>query len=483
MINRYRGNPALLAAFAIITLTVIVFGRALGFGLFGDADLVLKPWISSPSPMIAFTDVAHGLWMPVTYLSWMLDAWVFGTQKLTAVDAYSTINIIAVPPAWHHVMDLVWHAGAGGLLYVLLQRLSVARMPALLATLIWLVHPLQLDTVAQVAERKNTVCMLFMLASCIAWVDKRVILAFVFSFLAIASKPTACVLPILFILLEAMAAEFDIRKIKREAVISTIPFFTLSFVLGFVALITQTQATMRTPPDLMVSLSNIAMLTFHVLVPIDLAPTYAEYTPAKLAWLPLAGVAVVVVLLTSAYKLRNRNPLAAVGLIWFLVTMAPALNLSMTVGISEHYDHYMYAPLVGIAMVLASLTSSRVLLAIIIACAGLSIAQIGRWDMMHVDSMIDANRSTAHGQLALCEMRKTFTQDHAETLQCAQDVMRSTRFWWQQADAAKLAMLEGAFLKDIAAAQEASIKYQEIVMHSTAWNNSRWWMRAFSATR
>jgi len=140
----------------------------------------------------AFTSVSDLYWQPLTWLSFELDAEAFGASLFA-----------------HHLVNILLHALTAGLLALLLRRMGASSYLALAGSAFWALHPLRVESYAWIAERKDVLFAFFVVAALLLYTRyaenpslKRFLLWLGCAFLALMSKPTAMVLPVLLILLD-----------------------------------------------------------------------------------------------------------------------------------------------------------------------------------------------------------------------------------------------------------------------------------------
>ncbi len=299
-----------------------------------------------------FTGNQAGNWHPITMMSHYLDWWLFGRV-----------------PIWYHVENLVWHVLNAWLFAYFLQQLRCSRLVALVAATIWLVHPLQVESVVWLAERKNLLSTFFMLLALIQWHRFRctgdgkiygyVVLCYAFS---LGSKAMTVTFPCLLILLEmgrpliAFGQE-QRRPSFKNLGLSIAPFFLMSLAVSYITWTFQedVQAVMhRTSFWGPLWHACISYLTYlkQFFWPTELVVFYPLTTPGF-----VLGLTAFLILLGAsglAIRLRRSRPLVFIGWFWFIGTLVPVIGL-VKVGHQAHADRYMYVPIMGLIMMLSSL--------------------------------------------------------------------------------------------------------------------------------
>ncbi len=291
-----------------------------------------------------------GNWHPVTWLSHMVDVELFGLWA-----------------GGHHLSSIVLHAANSVLVFSLLYRASKDWQPAALVALMFAVHPLHVESVAWVAERKDLLCAFFWLlalSAYISWVDSRNIRAFLFlllfSALALMAKPMAVSLPISLLLLDIWPLRrWNSRSLRAllPLFVEKAPIFILVFASAWVTLVAQGSAQAVTEFaawPLEARLAN-AVLSYgayflQTLLPVDLAFFYPQRNDPRLAEL-LAALALILGLGCYAVLRISSQGFLAVGLAWWLITLIPTIGL-VQVGMQSRADRYMYFPILGLLVML-----------------------------------------------------------------------------------------------------------------------------------
>jgi Flp pilus assembly protein TadD len=317
----------------------------------------------------SFTSGEAANWHPLTWLSHMLDAEIFGNN-----------------PGGPHLVNLLFHAANVVLLFLLLHRLTAATWRSALVAALFALHPLHVESVAWIAERKDLLCAFFVLLALLAYArhvtgDKwRVtsgmaasslvtrhsspfyFTALVFFACGLMSKPMAVTLPFLLLLLDwwplrrICDLRFTIYDLK-PLLLEKIPFFVLSAAACLVTFVVQQKG------------SAVATLaTFSLPVRIENAfVAYARYLgktvwPATLAnpyphpghW-PVAAVILSVLLFTglcvAAFGFARKLPFVFTGWFWFAGMLVPVIGL-VQVGSQSMADRYAYLPVAGLLVIL-----------------------------------------------------------------------------------------------------------------------------------
>lgn len=305
----------------------------------------------------ALTATYAGNWHPVAWLSHMLDWDVWGRA-----------------PAGHHATSLVLHTANVLLLFILLRRMTGSIVRSAVVAALFGVHPLQVETVAWVAERKSLLCTLFWWLAMLAYVrwseaptTRRYAGVVACSALALASKPMAVTLPFTLLLLDAWplgrlplgTSPRAFSRAARRLVSEKSWLFVLSAASCAVTLAAEHSAhgirsLQRVPWSARVSnaLVGYASYLVHAVWPRDLSVYYPHPGTGQ----PWGNVAASALLLGAvswlAWRQRARRPYVTVGWAWYLGTLVPVIGL-VQVGSQAMADRYAYVPLVGIFVIAA----------------------------------------------------------------------------------------------------------------------------------
>ena len=361
----------LLSLAGLFLLTVMVFRGVLdnGFVLnWDDFEYVTEnPMIQKWANFFEMTVSFHSAnWHPLTWFSHALDYQIYGLN-----------------PFGHHLTSLFLH-GLNTCWVFTLFVLLVGRgkegsnysvyVGGIFTALLFGLHPLRVESVAWVSERKDLLCGFLYFSTIGAYYlyvckKKRWIYSVMFFLftLAIMSKPMAVTLPIVLLLLDIFPLErLRLAKDLPPLLMEKIPLFALSLMGGVLTLLAQgTTGAIRTLQE--TSLSDRIINSFHTLWayiektfwPRDLLPFYPLWeNPSWLSIKFLLGLILFLgATLFSFYQWRKGNPAWAIAWLFYLVTLAPVIGI-IKVGTQAMADRYTYIPTLGpIFLVGAGLTN------------------------------------------------------------------------------------------------------------------------------
>jgi tetratricopeptide (TPR) repeat protein len=300
----------------------------------------------------AFTTTAVSNWHPLTWMAHMLDVELFGLR-----------------PGAHHLVSVLIHGLNSVLLFWMLTRMTGGKIwPSLWVALLFACHPLRVESVAWVAERKDVLAAFFgviALLAYAAYARGRSWISYLASVVALAAslmcKPMLVTLPCLLLLLDhwplgrwmsSPTRGCEHRRL-RWLLLEKTPHALLALLSCIITYrVQQASGAMRSFEVLSLpertanaAISYVRYLV-HAIAPVDLAPLYP--LPPQVALMP-ALAAGVFLLAVSAICLKRlgEHPYLAVGWFWYLGTLVPVIGL-IQVGAQAMADRYTYLPLVGI---------------------------------------------------------------------------------------------------------------------------------------
>jgi protein O-mannosyl-transferase len=364
-------------AILLALATFAVYSRTLGnpFVNFDDTSYVtenahVQQGLTLNTFVWALSSTAEANWHPLTWLSHALDCQLYGLN-----------------PRGHHLTSVLFHMLNAVLVFWLLVQATGARWRSLMVAALFGLHPINVESVAWAAERKNVLCMFFFLLALGAYgwyvrkpSSARYQILGVLFVLGLAAKPMVVTLPFVLLLLDfwplhrvlgwgpASQTLPSTQLPLRRLVVEKLPLLVLSAASCLITLFVQRpaiEAGLREPARFANAIYAYAAYLGKALWPAHLAAFY-PYKGYDLSWwqvllclLLLAGVTVGV--------LRERSrPYLAVGWFWFLGTLVPVIGL-VQVGEQGMADRYAYLPLLGVFVMLV--------------WAGADLAQRQRWNL------------------------------------------------------------------------------------------------------
>jgi len=368
--NNLSPTPKILTVALLVLSTLIVFEQTRGHDYieFDDARYV------SENPIVqqgltwsglrwAFSTTHMANWHPLTWVSHMVDVDLFG------LDA-----------GWHHLVSMAIHGANAILLFLIFCEMTGALYRSGIVAVLFAVHPLHVESVAWVAERKDLLCAFFFLLAMGAYVRYarrptvgRYLWIAVFLVLSLMSKPMAVTLPFVLLLLDWWPLErLGERRSMGSLLLEKVPLMVLSGASCVVTYLAQqsggaVKSFETYPPGIRAANAVVSYTAYlaKTVWPSSLAVYYpypwgGDASPmwwkAALASVILAGAT------TGAILLGRRYKYFAVGWFWYLGMLVPVIGL-VQVGGQAMADRYTYLPLVGIFLIgawgIADLLSQR----------------------------------------------------------------------------------------------------------------------------
>ena len=413
----------------LIAATVAAYSSVLSYDFISldDADYVYRnrhvlAGLSWSGWCYAWTSFECSNWHPLTWLSLELDGSIGGST-----------------PVAYHATSLILHTMNSVILFLVTFQLTNCFYRSACVAALFALHPLHVESVAWVSERKDVLSTLFLLLTISAYVryaSRPSVLGYLpvmaLLTLGLLAKPMLVTLPILLLLLDAWPmgriawnrpptsdARFPQRSL-RALFIEKIPLLGLAFADGLTTVVAQ-----YGPVKLMVDVTfdtRIANMFNAYLwylkktfIPTNLTVFY-PHPERDVPWM-LVGIGVIVFSVISAYVLRRReSPHLLFGWAWFVISLLPVIGL-IQVGCQAYADRYVYIPHIGLFISIiwelhawvASLKFGRVIggtmvLAALIGCGLLTRIQTGYWknnDALWSRAIeINPNNGFAHAHLA-----------------------------------------------------------------------------------
>jgi tetratricopeptide (TPR) repeat protein len=344
----------------VATLLVYAQVRTHGFLTHDDPEYVtanphVTAGLTAAGAAWALTSTHDANWFPLTWLSHMADVELFGMSA-----------------GAHHLDSLILHALSALLLFALFRRMTGARWPSALVACLFALHPLHIESVAWVAERKDVLSGLFWMLTLLAYVGYvarpgrgRYLLTLTLFGLGLMAKSMIVTLPLVLLLLDWWPlGRWDPAAGRRSAlarlgplVREKIPLLALSAAVSVITFVVQQSAGAVASADavplggrLVNAVVSYAIYLREMIWPARLAIFYplrpVETSTVVAAAFVVAAISVVVV------RAARRRPYLAVGWLWYLGTLVPVIGL-IQVGSQSHADRYTYIPSIGITVAAA----------------------------------------------------------------------------------------------------------------------------------
>jgi tetratricopeptide (TPR) repeat protein len=376
-------------AVALVGLTVAALHPVLSCGFINFDDQIyvtenhhVQHGLSWDGVAWACRTTYFGNWHPLVWLSFQLDHQLYGLNH----------------PSGFHATNLLVHTGSVVLLFAALRRLTGVLWPSALAAALFAVHPLNVESVAWVAERKGVLCTFFWMLTLWAYAryaERPGLVGYGFVMLGMVlglmAKPMMVTLPAVLLLLDF----WPLRRFRSDAgstpaslarlLGEKVPLLVIAAGFSVVAVIAQGSADALPSLErfpLAVRLEN-AVVSYvwylnRTVFPHGLAPFYPYHGGHFPAWLLAGAVLLLLGITLLALRMARPFPPLAVGWLWYVGTLVPVLGL-VQVGVHARADRYAYIPLIGLFILAAWSAAAvarrgRVLRAGIVGLAVLALA-------------------------------------------------------------------------------------------------------------
>ncbi len=260
----------------------------------------------------------------------------------------------------HHLVSVILHAAAAMLLFAFLNRATATWKPSAFVAFLFALHPLHVESVAWVAERKDVLSALFGFLALWAYVSGRRALSLAAFALGLMSKPMLVSLPLLLLLLDYWPLGWESPRFRgwAAAVRDKAAYFVLAAASAAVTwFVQQSTGAVRSvesfPLGLRIENALVSYCTYIVKTfwPVDLAVFY-PYPRAIPAWEAALALAALAAITALVWRARRTLPYLAVGWFWFAIALLPVIGI-IQVGAQARADRYMYLPMTGLAIMLA----------------------------------------------------------------------------------------------------------------------------------
>ncbi|HMH03959.1 MAG TPA: tetratricopeptide repeat protein [Candidatus Udaeobacter sp.] len=333
---------------ALAGVTWLVFSQTLwhDFINYDDAHYVyentkITGGLSISGIAWAFSHIHSLNWHPLTTISHMLDCQLYGLKA-----------------GWHHFTNVLLHTLAAMLLFLALQQMTGAVWRSAFVAAVFAIHPLRVESVAWIAERKDVLSGVFFMLTLLAYVNYvrlpriRGYLVVVFLFACgLMSKPMLVTLPFVLLLLDY----WPLDRIKGQLwkrVAEKIPLIALSAVSSVITFLVQKSAVGQTEELPIFERINNAVVSYvlyiwQMLWPVNLAVFYPHPENRLPPWEIVCCLLVVMCITVAAIALRTHRPYLLTGWLWYLGMLVPVIGL-VQVGWQGRADRYTYLPQIGL---------------------------------------------------------------------------------------------------------------------------------------
>jgi tetratricopeptide (TPR) repeat protein len=337
---------------ALAALTSLVFGQTLwhDFINYDDPRYVyentkITGGVSISGIAWAFTHIHSLNWHPLTTISHMLDCQLYGLKA-----------------GWHHFTNVGLHTLGAILLLLALQQMTGAIWRSAFVAAVFAIHPLRVESVAWIAERKDVLSGVFFMLTLLAYayyvrlpgVSRYLVVISVFA-CGLMSKPMLVTLPFVLLLLDYWPLDrFKGRLWKRLA--EKIPLLALSAVSSITTFLVQKAAVGQTEDlPILERISNAVvsyvLYIWQMLWPVNLAAFYPHPENRLPLWEIVSCLLLLICITAAAIVVRKQRPYLITGWLWYLGMLVPVIGL-VQVGWQGRADRYTYLPQIGLYIAL-----------------------------------------------------------------------------------------------------------------------------------
>lgn len=419
----------------LIAITLIVYSQVTEFEFVHYDDDVyvtennhVKTGFTLANLKHAFTLTEDGNWIPLVWISLM-------TDHVMSVHTHSDEYGNDENPAVYHRTNLILHLLNTLLLFTALSAMTGLRWRSAVVAAIFAVHPLHVESVAWVAERKDVLSTLFMMLTlCVyLWYVKRpcigryLLVAAIFV-LGLMSKQMLVTLPIVLLLLDMWPLKRNMASKKtpgeplRKLILEKIPLLMLAFAASVATVLAQghqksVMSLVKYPLGVRLDNSLVSYISYiaKTFLPMKLACFYPHPSNTLPIWQVVACGLVLVALTIAAIRVARKLPYLTVGWLWYLITLLPVIGI-VQVGFQAMADRYAYITQIGLSIAIvwgvselliyrrAGILKLGVLSGLVIACLMVrahSQASVWKNDLALFTHAVDVTSNNAIAQYNL----------------------------------------------------------------------------------
>jgi tetratricopeptide (TPR) repeat protein len=343
--------------FALAVSTLLVFWQVRNFDFvnYDDPSYVTENphvlnGLTADSVRWAFTTIHTGYWHALTWLSLMLDCQLFGPG-----------------PAGFHLTNLFFHIANTLLLFLVLKQMTKAIWQSAFVAALFALHPMHVESVAWIAERKDVLSTFFWMLTLLTYVVYvsrpsafRYIVTLAAFALGLMAKPMLVTLPFLLLLLDYWPLNrFGSKRSPFFLLIEKIPLFAMAAATSVATFIAQKQTgAMRISENIgfLFRLANALISYVQYIVKMIWPVRLAVFYPHRYENVPFLYVAISVILLLAVtifvIRFAKNHRYLVTGWLWYLGTLIPVIGI-IQAGSQAYADRYTYTPYIGLFIMLA----------------------------------------------------------------------------------------------------------------------------------
>src|SRR6266550_4789657 len=349
-----------LISILLVAIVWLVFSRTIGYDFVNYDDHVYV----YQNPIVSAGLTLHGIvwafahtharnWHPLATLSHMLDCQIFDLK-----------------PAGHHFTNVLLHTLAVLLVFFALRKMTGTVWRSAFVAAVFAIHPLHVESVAWVAERKDVLSAVFFMLTLAAYASYvrqpslgRYLMVSVFFACGLMSKSMLVSVPVVLLLLDywplKRSQTSDVRRQRSEIcrlIIEKIPLFALSILCSVVTFLIQERSAgslEQLPPGWRINNAIVSAVTYiwQMFWPTRLAVFYPHPEDRLAIWQVALALGLLIAITVLAFIYRKTRPYLLVGWLWYVIMLLPVIGI-VQVGLQGHADRYSYLPHIGLYVVL-----------------------------------------------------------------------------------------------------------------------------------
>ena len=359
---RFKQGGLVFSACALLALlTWIVFGQTLNHGFinYDDPDYVTRNaqvtrGLTADGIVWAFTHVHAANWHPLTWISHMVDCEIYGLN-----------------PRGHHLTNIILHGATAIVLFLALRQMTDALWRSGLVAALFAIHPLRVESVAWVAERKDVLSGLFFVLTLFAYIRYvrgktrgRYLVVLLLAALGLMAKPMLVTLPFVLLLLDYWplrrfttgSPEGNSSRHVWRILVEKLPLVVLSIASSLITIVGQRGAMQSVNGiPLTMRIGNALISCTDYLRALLWAPGLAAHYPFSADRITMGNAFLSLALLgliSTAVILAKKWGYPITGWLWFLIMLGPVIGI-VQVGIQARADRYTYLPQIGLYILVA----------------------------------------------------------------------------------------------------------------------------------
>lgn len=342
----------------ILALTALIYAQTRNFEFvnFDDAAYIydnpqVYDGLTPETLKWAFTTNYFANWIPLTWISYLID-----------------VSLFDFNPGAFHLENALWHGLNGVLLYLGMLLYTKRRSLSIFVALLFILHPMHVESVAWISERKDVLSTFFAFASLIAYHRYATrpglgaySCALALYACSLMAKPMLVTLPALLLLLDSCPLERWNEAAKRKMLLlEKIPFLLLAVTDTMLTIWAQSgsnalQDTAAFPLSERISnaIYSYGVYLWKFFLPYPMLPFYPHPEDSLPLWKPAIVVVALLVISVTCWRIRKNHPATLMGWLWFLIVLLPVIGF-IQVGGQAMADRYTYVSYIGLSILLSA---------------------------------------------------------------------------------------------------------------------------------